>query len=124
MKPEEKDLLIVDLCGRLPYEVNVFYHNDDWETKHDVLSAQKIDMLLRRSDVVIKPYLRTMSSMTEEEKYDYITNVKKEKCIVELPILPKIEAIDWLNAHHFDYRGLIEKGLAIEVTEENNPYKD
>lgn len=30
---------------------------------------------------------------------------------------------DWLNAHHFDYRGLIEKDLAIEVTEENNPYK-
>jgi hypothetical protein len=31
--------------------------------------------------------------------------------------------MDWLNERHFDYRGLIEKGLAIEVTEENNPYK-
>lgn len=33
-------------------------------------------------------------------------------------------AIDQLNAHHFDYRGLIEKGLAIAITEENNPYKE
>lgn len=34
-----------------------------------------------------------------------------------------IESIDWLNAHHFDYRELIEKGLAISVTKENNPYE-
>ncbi len=34
-----------------------------------------------------------------------------------------IKGIDWLNAHHFDYRGLIEKGLAIEVTKDDNPYE-
>lgn len=34
-----------------------------------------------------------------------------------------LDVIDWLNKHHFDYRHLIEKNLAIEVTEENNPYK-
>ena len=34
------------------------------------------------------------------------------------------KGVDWLNNHHFDYRGLIKKGLAIEVTEENNPYKE
>jgi hypothetical protein len=36
--------------------------------------------------------------------------------------MDSVHKYDWLNAHHFDYRGLIEKGLAIEVTEENNPY--
>jgi hypothetical protein len=41
----------------------------------------------------------------------------------EIQLLPDIETYDWLNAHHFDYRNLIPKGLAIEVTEKNNPYK-
>jgi hypothetical protein len=41
----------------------------------------------------------------------------------EFQLLPDIETYDWLNKNHFDYRGLIEKDLAIEVTEENNPYK-
>ena len=39
-------------------------------------------------------------------------------------VMPNYKTIDWLNAHHFDYRGLIKKGLAIAVTEENNPYKE
>ena len=64
----------------------------------------------------IKPYLRTMSSMTsEEEKHflslknglDYDTNTKK--------IIYNTNQVDWLNEHHFDYRGLIVKGLAIEI---------
>ena len=75
--------------------------------------------------VRIKPYLRLISSMTEEEINEFILisdtvlwlGSKRSTCILSL------EQIDWLNAHHFDYRGLIEKGLAIKVTEENNPYK-
>lgn len=27
------------------------------------------------------------------------------------------QVIDWLLAHHFDYRGLIPMGLALEATE-------
>lgn len=66
----------------------------------------------------VRPYLRPMSSMTEEE-------VKEYKHLVAFSGSPDGAAnfIDWLNAHHFDYRGLIPKGLAIEVTKENNPYK-
>ena len=61
-----------------------------------------------------KPYLRPMSSMTGEEK----------KEVEDLNMNPFSSSVtDWLNAHHFDYRGLIEKDLAIAVTEENNPYK-
>ena len=55
-----------------------------------------------------------MSSMTEEEK----------KEVEDLNMNPfSCSVTDWLNAHHFDYRGLIEKGLAIVVNENNNPYK-
>ena len=52
--------------------------------------------------------------MTEEEKKDF------RKFQLDYSNI----TYDWLNAHHFDYRGLIEKGLAIEVEENNNPYKD
>ena len=57
------------------------------------------------------PYLRPMSSMTEEERKEYQAFFNYDG--VEYPE----EYIDWLNAHHFDYRGLIEKGLALEAPE-------
>lgn len=58
----------------------------------------------------IKPYLRSMSSMTEEEEKQF-----QDVNLYELPYM--VEGLDWLNAHHFDYRGLIEKGLALEAPE-------
>lgn len=69
----------------------------------------------------IKPYLRPMSSMTEEERNEYL-DVKMQECErVALAEVYRPEAIsivlDWLNAHNFDYRGLIPKGLAIEAPE-------
>ena len=59
----------------------------------------------------LRPYLRPLSSMTEEEKFMYF---QLSEC---KSIGGKAEFIDWLNAHHFDYRGLIEKGLALEAPE-------
>ena len=69
-----------------------------------------------------------MSSMTEEERKEYYTfqykfTLQAYDC-QELNKETFLEYLDWLNKNHFDYRGLIEKGLAIEVTKENNPYKD
>ena len=88
----------------------------------------------------IKPYLRPMSSMTEEEKnelkeyldaeevdcngFGYSEGGTLEDYISSIPYSLCVGVVDWLNKHHFDYRGLIEKGLAIEITENNNPYKD
>lgn len=73
------------------------------------------------------PYLRPMSSMTDDERKEYNDIVKNTIDFYNCPKSEKIcffiIPIEWLNKHHFDYRGLIEKGLAIEVTEENNPYK-
>ena len=87
----------------------------------------------------MKPYLRPMSSMTEEERKDFIECAGyeveesengrhydyylKDFCGTEDAPCVNADAIDWLNVNHFDYRGLIEKSLAIEVTKENNPYK-
>ena len=68
----------------------------------------------------VKPYLRPMSSMTEEEKEEY---KKLQHCLNDTMLTISL-LNNWLNEHHFDYRGLIKKGLAIEVTKENNTYKD
>jgi hypothetical protein len=64
----------------------------------------------------IKPYLRPMSSMTEEEANEFET-ISEGLFTNEAPEQIWGEVIDWLNAHHFDHRGLIERGLAIAVTE-------
>lgn len=120
MTKEENQLLLKDLCTRLPYYpiVSVAYNYSDkgivWE--YDVLRI-KLLLEIEENDSweYVKPYLRPLSSMTDEERKEFwdITSVSNHYA-----------AIDWLNAHHFDYRGLIKKGLAIEVTEENNPYKE
>jgi hypothetical protein len=114
MTQEEKDLLLKDLCARLPYGVrmkeldpvngielelyltSIYKDNVQVNTKDGGVMATVID--------AFKPYLRPMSSMTKEEKlYHFAIN--------EEPII----CTDWLNSHHFDYRGLIEKGLALEA---------
>ena len=134
MTQEEKKLLIKDLCSRLPYDTVIHYH---WEKK-GTNAIVDVDRELDFSDVdslkytltdpqddwcIIdwKPYLRPMSSMTEEEKYYYfrcIDEVDGYKITVTVIYQDKaLELLDWLNAHHFDYRGLIEKGLALEARE-------
>ena len=110
MTQEEKDLLIKDLCARLPYGVKVHIHDlniDDYDRN---LVPEDIS-LFEIHRIGIKPYLRPMSSMTEEEENkfgDVMFNfINGETYYTD-------KQIDWLNAHHFDYRGLIEKGLALE----------
>ena len=114
MTKEEKQLLLKDLCARLPYGIRV----KSSRRRNPVILSLDImtDFYLGCS---IKPYLRPMSSMTDEEQREY--NSTKTLSIIDYPTL---QSYDWLNAYHFDYRGLINKGLAIEVTEENNPYKE
>ena len=66
----------------------------------------------RDGSINIMPYLRPMSNMTEEEKKVY-----KEISVCLCGEIVAKTMIDWLNEHHFDYRGLIEKGLALEAPE-------
>lgn len=126
MTQEDKDLLLKDLCARLPYKVNCCICYNTTSYYNGKLTPKDIIWFLNNSDfATIKPYLRPMSSMTEEEDKEYtdIDN-RSYSCPKDYAHIPASDRIDWLNKHHFDYRGLIEKGLAIEVTEKDNPYKD
>lgn len=130
MRREDKELLLKDLCSRLPYGVMCkFTDTFDGCEVDNVLQPDDIsDMFRHRSHcdsrIHVKPYLRPMSSMTKEEYNEVGDLLKAEDPSLNLNEVMATIEIDWLNAHHFDYRGLIPKGLAIEVTEENNPYKE
>lgn len=142
MKKEDKELLLKDLSARLSYGVICNTPKGDghlcsinqtiFGTKYGInIKATERDYF-NDKEVCIKPYLRPMSSMTEEEKKEYIEYAGYEieesvngrhyeyylKDFVgtqEEPIA-NVDAIDWLNAHHFDYRGLIEKNIALDCT--------
>lgn len=119
---KDKDLLLKDLCSRLLYGVigvykwkgNSSYNRELTGSLYDELSSSWNSTC----DSSFTPYLRPMSSMTEEEKKEYHDTLQ----LTALVDYPTIKSFDWLNKYHFDYRGLIEKGLAIAVTKENNPY--
>ena len=117
MTQEEKQLLFKDICARLPYGVICnLYDTEDANKKFQLKELSNLIISAVNSEC-IRPYLRPMSSMTEEEKewlysnFDYIESFGV-KCYDKIP-----EYYDWLNEHHFDYRGLIEKGLAVVAPE-------
>ena len=137
MTQEQKDLLLKDLCARLPYRVKIViqdtfkysivpceYHVLDVSNFSDIFcfNYKKFDKRMKKAmrerpnDIVIKPYLFPLSSMTEEQKkeYQYIT----ERWMYDSSYSIS-DSIDWLNKNHFDYKGLIEKGLAIDCTNLN-----
>ena len=129
---QEKQLLLKDLSARLPYGVKFLRESWNYECDQElsvieVLEDIDKDGYINNTKVYtvedIKPYLRPMSSMTEEESKEY-TNIdnRSYSCPTDYAHIPASDRIDWLLKNHFDYRGLIPKGLAIEVTEENNPY--
>ena len=136
MKPEDKELLLKDLCARLPYGVKALYYGSEEE----MLTVDTIEAIYTQPSVEIvigqyglelddvKPYLRSMSSMTEEEQKEFVkfhcVNICPIVITEQLTISNEVEMFDWLNKKMFDCRGLIPKELAIKVTEENNPYKE
>ena len=113
---EKKKLLLKDLSARLPYEVICkITANDNPYIGDHKLSTYWLDKV---TDICyeIKPYLRPLSSMTEEEEKEYTSiDNRSYSCPQDYAHIPATNRIDWLNAHHFDYRGLIEKNLALEA---------
>ena len=119
---KDKQLLLQDLSARLPYGVKVTTTNPaaDFGVMSGISIKGKISVETKDADIVfecteVKPYLRPMSSMTEEEIKEY-----GKLCIIydtSGTVLFDINGLNWFNAHHLDYRGLIEKGLAIEAPE-------
>lgn len=122
MTQEQKDLLFKDLCARLPYSVKVryssyekfitctlhainpVYHNVDLWSKNGCFNPVDISK--------IKPYLFPLSSMTEEQEKEWRYTLSSDGNIT-------YDTVDWCNENHFDYRGLIPMGLAIDCTNLN-----
>jgi hypothetical protein len=179
---EYKDLLLKDICARLPYGLKGKCVDASYDTFCEMIfQTPKFDVVLEgiKGDLLFvtpliedkdeqefaneevadgidildfKPYLRPMSSMTEEEKKDLLITIVGNEGIKYFQVLSDGSIdntdetiqdlnkfnmhwvnfdkdtvtlyLDWLNRHHIDYRGLIPMSLAIAVTEENNPYKD
>ena len=154
MKQEDKDLLLQDLCARLPYGVKAYIKNwSKLDRKHyegvykvksvhpslnDIYCSTEnssVEVILGHSDYFIKPYLFPLSSMTEEQKYDFYCRFIENDCDFDdfkefyfennewhkmLTSIDDIEEIiGWFNKNHFDYRCLISKGLAIDATDKN-----
>ena len=125
MTREYKELLLEDLCARLPYGVKFMYNKNIYTIKGlDLIVTDEGDWeyAVTAKDIApieidfIKPYLFPLSSMTEEQK---MLLKQQNWCIATSTsgtVETTVEGIDWLNKNHFDYRGLIEKGLAIDAT--------
>lgn len=119
MTQEEKDLLFKDLCGRLPYGVKV---NDGIQgdftliglTNERVFTTCEIEGCHNDFPIdLIKPYLFPLSSMNLDQIIEYSRTLI---IFNETQCSQTSETYDWLNKNNFDYRGLIEKGLAIDAT--------
>ena len=120
MTPENKKLLLQDLSARLPYGVCVHIRYNTGEPCYGKLTPQDIPWFTDSKIENIKPYLRPMSSMTDEEINEFILI---SDTVLELGnngsiCILSLEQMNWLNANHFDYRGLIPMGLAIEAPKE------
>lgn len=130
MRQKDKELLLKDICARLPYGVKfasfsqsmknhsepvtlrqIYYHNEC--DANNIEGDNDISTIIE----FVKPYLRPMLSMTNEELNEYRSYCRfhliRETSIYE----DTWKSFDYLNAHHFDYRGLIEDGLALEAPE-------
>lgn len=133
----DKELLLKDLCARLPYSVRIEYNGE----MYDVLGIAHGRVLLckpfsskteKDCPLVegIKPYLFPLSSMTDEQLKDLGTYYAKDskniiddaiKSLESPSVMYKAAHVcfntqEWYNENHFDYRGLIEKGLALDAT--------
>ena len=138
----DKELLLKDLCARLPYGIKFLRESWNFETDQElsvieVLEDIDKDGYINNTKVYkvedIKPYLFPLSSMTEEQKKEISKRYKLHTyyglCIEitnhsegywdddnSCNLQDYLWLVDWLNKNHFDYRGLIEKSLAIDAT--------
>ena len=134
MTQKDKKLLLKELCARVPYRVKVRI-----DVSHDCFLIENITTLFWNPDDEyacindykidsVKPYLFPMSSMTEEQRNEFLEVITPAlveaisdcvdftKSVTLTGVKSDVVSIDWLNKNHFDYNDLISKGLAIDAT--------
>ena len=136
MKQEEKELLLKDLCSRLPYNPMVEYKSETYNVLgitqgRLVLCKPFMSKTLDKYPLVeeVKPYLFPLSSMTDEQErefkgllsevYDFTFRMEELLEFIQSQENIPFHFIDWLAQNNFDYRGLIPMGLAIDATNLN-----
>lgn len=136
MTKEQKELLLKDLCSRLPYGVKCRYQHIQYIENSKIIDINmfgRVNVDGHVKDICdVKPYLFPLSSMTEEQynslhelgilnncshSYEYVNpHIHGVSFIFKEFKTYSLELIDWLNKNHFDYRGLIPMELAIDAT--------
>ena len=135
MTQEQKDLLLKDLCSRLPYGVMAKFGDSNPSKITNITQGIDSDSWFVESEGEfdgmmceinnVKPYLFPMSSMTVEQQKEYRKICDLDMTILENrpmkgePFPAMYNSQDWLDVHHFDYRGLIPMGLSIDATGKN-----
>ena len=133
MTQENKEILIKDLCARLPYGVKVLFENKVFSI--DYISAEYEEIKLDTPDNYtlnisnVKPYLFPLSSMTREQLFDVQEIIGKNEIEIEdgflhiinsdrntITYLEILAVLEWFYKNHFDIDNIIPKGLAIDAT--------
>lgn len=136
MIQENKEILIKDLCARLPYGVKVLFENKVFSI--DYISAKYEEIKLDIPDnytldiTNVKPYLFPLSSMTRKQLFDVQEILGKNEIEIEdgflyiinydrntITYLEILAVFEWFYKNHFDIYGLIPMGLAIDATNLN-----
>ena len=117
MTQQEKQILLKDLCARIPYrtfvQLNPGAYNKPETCILTGVNGERVHLNVDSDSFRIdniKPYLRSTESMTEDEEKELEETLQYTQYT--------LESYDWLNEHHLDYRGLIEIGLALEAKPE------
>ena len=129
MKQEDKELLLKDLCARLPYGLIIHLVESNEDEELYCLNIPQEGLYTRNLEYNnvttlspiegIKPYLRPISSITEDDIKELCKIDEKRLIFSSRHLTYRLdgEVVDYLNSHHFDYRRLIENGLALEAPE-------
>ena len=141
MKKEHKEILIRELSRRLPYGLLLKIHCLDDCYKYSRVTNDGLVFINNTRDnsqgnwvnirnLIIRPYLRSLSKMTKEEKEELekygfsfygqtgvFDNINRGE-LIYIDNKSIIETINYLDSHYFDYNNLIRKGIALEADEE------
>ena len=131
MTREEKELLLKDICARIPYGVVIHFDEKTDQDDERLYGMRENGGKFLINDAFyieeVKPYLFPLSSMTEEQKREYnflkhevpVCHYEYGDVVEEFELYDSPESFEYLIENHFDYRGLIPMGLAIDATGKN-----